>query len=82
MRGARATEWAYLAEPYALPAYELVFDQLGVDADARLLDIACGSGLAASMTARRGARPFELSPPAMSQAAWNRATRGMSSRTC
>ncbi len=53
--GARATEWAYLAEPYALPAYELVFDQLGVDTGIRLLDIACGSGLAAWMAARRGA---------------------------
>jgi ubiquinone/menaquinone biosynthesis C-methylase UbiE len=53
--GARATEWAYLAEPYALPAYELVFDQLDVNAGVRLLDIACGSGLAASMAARRGA---------------------------
>ena len=53
--GARATEWAYLAEPYTLPAYELVFDQLGVNAGDRLLDIACGSGLAASMAARRGA---------------------------
>ncbi len=52
---ARATEWAYLAEPYALPAYELVFDRLGVNAGVRLLDIACGSGLAASVAARRGA---------------------------
>ena len=53
--GARATEWAYLAEPYAQPAYELLFDRLGVNAGLRLLDIACGSGLAASMAARRGA---------------------------
>ena len=53
--GARATDWAYLAEPYALPAYELVFDRLGVNAGVRLLDIACGSGLAASVAARRGA---------------------------
>jgi SAM-dependent methyltransferase len=56
--GARATEWAYLAEPYALPAYELVFDRLAVSAGVRLLDIACGSGLASSMAARRG---FEVS---------------------
>ena len=53
--GARATEWAYLAEPYALPAYELVFDRLAVNPGIRLLDIACGSGLAASLAARRGA---------------------------
>jgi SAM-dependent methyltransferase len=53
--GARATEWAYLLEPYALPANELLFDHLGVGAGVRLLDIACGSGFAASVAARRGA---------------------------
>jgi SAM-dependent methyltransferase len=53
--GARATEWAYLAEPYALPANDLLFDRLGVDAGVRLLDVACGSGFAASVAARRGA---------------------------
>jgi SAM-dependent methyltransferase len=53
--GARASEWAYLWEPYALPAYEVLFDRLGVDAGVRLLDIACGSGFAASVAARRGA---------------------------
>ena len=53
--GARAAEWAYLAEPYALPANELLFDRVGVNAGIRLLDIACGSGFAASVAARRGA---------------------------
>ena len=53
--GERAAEWAYLAEPYALPANELLFDRLGVNAGIRLLDIACGSGFAASVAARRGA---------------------------
>ena len=53
--GARPTEWAYLLEPYALPANELLFDRLGVTAGVRLLDIACGSGFAASVAARRGA---------------------------
>jgi ubiquinone/menaquinone biosynthesis C-methylase UbiE len=53
--GARATEWAYLWEPYALPANEVLFDRLGVNAGIRLLDIACGSGFAASVAARRGA---------------------------
>jgi len=53
--GARAAEWAYLAEPYALPANELLFDRLGVNAGIRLLDIASGSGFAASVAARRGA---------------------------
>jgi len=53
--GARAAEWAYLWEPYALPANEVLFDRLGVDAGVRLLDIACGSGFAPSVAARRGA---------------------------
>jgi len=53
--GARATDWAYLVESYALPANELLFDRLAVRAGVRLLDIACGSGWAASVAARRGA---------------------------
>jgi SAM-dependent methyltransferase len=53
--GTRATEWAYLFEPYALPANELLFDQLAVVPGVRLLDIACGSGFAAAVAARRGA---------------------------
>ncbi|GAC1603344.1 MAG: class I SAM-dependent methyltransferase [Acidimicrobiales bacterium] len=53
--GARAQEWAYLFEPYARSANELVFDRLGVGADTSLLDIACGSGFAAGVAAARGA---------------------------
>jgi SAM-dependent methyltransferase len=53
--GARAAEWAYLFEPYARPAIQVVFDRLGVGAGTRMLDIACGSGLAAHMAAERGA---------------------------
>jgi len=53
--GARATEWAYLFEPYALPANQLVFDRLGVGAGTRHLDVACGSGFAANIAHRRGA---------------------------
>jgi ubiquinone/menaquinone biosynthesis C-methylase UbiE len=53
--GARATEWAYLWEPYALPANEVLLDRLGVKSGIRLVDIACGSGFAASVAARRGA---------------------------
>ena len=54
--GARAMEWAYLWEPYALPANEVLFDRLGVEAGVRLLDIACGSGFAASVAAPPGRR--------------------------
>ena len=53
--GARAEEWAYLFEPYALPANQLVFDRLGVSSATRYLDVACGSGLAANIAHRRGA---------------------------
>ena len=53
--GARPTDWAYLLEPYARPANEVIFDQLGVGDGTRLLDIACGSGFAAQLAARRGA---------------------------
>jgi ubiquinone/menaquinone biosynthesis C-methylase UbiE len=53
--GARATEWAYLFEPYSLPANQRVFDQLGVAAATRYLDVACGSGFAANLASRRGA---------------------------
>jgi SAM-dependent methyltransferase len=53
--GARATDWAYFFEQYARPANEVVFDHLDVGAGVRLLDIACGSGLAANYASRRGA---------------------------
>ncbi len=49
--GARAVEWAYLCEPYARPANELLFDRLGVGEGTRLIDIACGSGFAARLAA-------------------------------
>jgi SAM-dependent methyltransferase len=44
-----------LYEPVARPAYQIVFDRLGVSVGARLLDVACGSGYAAMMAAERGA---------------------------
>jgi SAM-dependent methyltransferase len=53
--GARSVEWAYLIEPYARPANELLFDRLDVADGVRLLDIACGSGFAAQLASRRGA---------------------------
>jgi SAM-dependent methyltransferase len=49
-------EWAYLFEPYARPANELVFDRLGIGDGERLLDIACGSGFAAHLAAERQAK--------------------------
>jgi SAM-dependent methyltransferase len=53
--GERATDWAYLVEPYARRANDALFDRAGVGAGTRLLDIACGSGYAAGVAAGRGA---------------------------
>jgi SAM-dependent methyltransferase len=54
--GQRAADWAYLMEPYARRANDALFDRAGVGPGTRLLDIACGSGYAASVAAERGAR--------------------------
>jgi ubiquinone/menaquinone biosynthesis C-methylase UbiE len=53
--GERARDWAYLFEPYARRANDALFDRAGVGPGTRLLDIACGSGYAASVAAARGA---------------------------
>ena len=53
--GTRAVEWAYLFEPYAGPANDILFEELGVGVGIRHLDVACGSGLAANTAHRRGA---------------------------
>ncbi len=53
--GARAPEWAYLFEPYARPANDVIFDQLDVRHGTRLCDVACGAGMAANTARRRGA---------------------------
>ena len=53
--GDRAADWAYLWEPYARSANQVVFDQLAVGDDTRLLDIACGSGFAAHLASECGA---------------------------
>ena len=52
--GARPADWACLFEPCARPANEVILDQHGIGEGARLLDIACGSGFAAQLAARRG----------------------------
>jgi SAM-dependent methyltransferase len=53
--GQRAAEWAYLSEPYARPANQLLFDRLAVGDGVHLLDIACGSGFAAQLASSRKA---------------------------
>ena len=53
--GERAADWAYLIEPYARGANDALFDRTSVGPGTELLDIACGSGYAASVAACRGA---------------------------
>ncbi len=53
--GSHAVDWAYLFEPYARPANDALFDALDVGPGVRLLDVACGSGYAASVAVQRGA---------------------------
>jgi SAM-dependent methyltransferase len=53
--GARAQDWADLAEPAQVPFYEAVFDALGVGPATWLLDVCCGAGLALQLAAKRGA---------------------------
>lgn len=57
-RGAR--DWAALTEPLGRPIFEAAFDELGIGPGISLLDIGCGSGLAAAMAAERGARVWGL----------------------
>ena len=53
--GARARDWAELAEAAQIPFYDAVFDAIGVGPDTRLLDVGCGAGLALTLAAKRGA---------------------------
>lgn len=53
--GHSATDWAYLYEHYALDTIIAIFGRVDVSAGARLLDIACGSGLALRLAGGMGA---------------------------
>lgn len=53
--GRRAVDFATLSEPSNCREYVAVHHRLGVDAGDRLLDVACGSGLALELAALRGA---------------------------
>ncbi len=53
--GEQPADWAYLVEPYARRVNDALFDRAQVGPGTRLLDIACGSGYAASVAAGRGA---------------------------
>lgn len=53
--GHAATDFATLSEPGNCREYVALHHRLGVDAGDRLLDVACGSGLAIELAAVRGA---------------------------
>lgn len=53
--GSRAVDWACLFEHYATDVIVAIFERLGVDEGTRLLDVACGSGLALRHAGARGA---------------------------
>ena len=54
--GRKAVDFATLSEPGQCREYVAVHHRLGVDAGDRLLDVACGSGLAIELARLRGAR--------------------------
>lgn len=54
--GARDRDWAQLQEPQFTAAYGAVFDRVGLRAGTLYCDVGCGSGLAAQMAAKRGAK--------------------------
>jgi SAM-dependent methyltransferase len=53
--GRRAADFATLSEPANCREYVALHHLLGIDAGDRLLDVACGSGLALELAALRGA---------------------------
>jgi SAM-dependent methyltransferase len=53
--GRRAVDFAALSEPGNCREYVAMHHRLGVDAGERLLDVACGSGLAIELARMRGA---------------------------
>jgi ubiquinone/menaquinone biosynthesis C-methylase UbiE len=58
--GAGVQDYAALVEGFQRPVYERVFDEIGIALGTRLLDVACGPGLAIRLAADRGAQPAGL----------------------
>jgi ubiquinone/menaquinone biosynthesis C-methylase UbiE len=54
--GARARDWAEVQEPAQRELYPPVFEAAGVGEGTMLLDVGCGSGVAAAIAHERGAR--------------------------
>ena len=56
--GRKAVEFATLSEPGNCREYITMHHRLGVSTGDRLLDVACGAGLAVELAALRGAQLF------------------------
>jgi len=54
--GARARDWVDLQECQFRSVYETIFERLGLLKDAMYCDVGCGSGMAAAIASKRGAR--------------------------
>ena len=54
--GARARDWAEVQEPAQREMYPPVFDAAGLGEGTALLDVGCGSGVAAAIAHERGAK--------------------------
>jgi SAM-dependent methyltransferase len=53
--GVQARNWANLMEKMSLPIYHVVFDKTNVGRGTHLLDVGCGTGMAAQLAAKLGA---------------------------
>jgi len=54
--GVRARDWADIQECQLRSTYETIFDRLGLSNGVMYCDVGCGSGMAASIASKRGAR--------------------------
>src|SRR6186997_2005226 len=65
--------WSKHFEPYFLPMYKKVLEQLKLSADTLLLDAGCGSGLFSSMAIESGAQVIGIdAAPALLEVARTR----------
>ena len=69
--GTDAQGWSELAEPLNVTLFEAMLDATGVGPGVRVLDLGCGSGLALSLAAARGAvvAGLDVSPTLLERAA-------------
>ena len=75
--GRRAADWSGIQEGLVAPVYEAALEHAGVGAGTEMLDVGCGSGLAAQIAARRGARVCGLdASPALLEVARSRVPDG------